>query len=76
MRSKSKIYTVKTRRGIVFHLEASNDHEARMRANSPQLGEHLAEMMRQAVAGVTSIEPLRGGPAQIKYPYFPGDFFE
>jgi hypothetical protein len=57
---RNRLYTVRTAAGIIFHIEASDQHTAWQRAQSSALADHLARMMREAVKGVVSVEPLRG----------------
>lgn len=57
---KSFIYTVLTKSGIKFHIEASNIHEAEQRARHPAIERELALMISTAISDVNSVEPHRG----------------
>ena len=57
---RNRLYTVRTSAGIVFQIEAPDQATAWQRAHSSALAERLASMMREAVKGVVSVEPLRG----------------
>ena len=56
----SFIYTVRTRSGITFHVEASNYREAHRRAEDPLIGRTIANMLREALRQIESVEPHRG----------------
>lgn len=76
MRNKLSIYTVITRAGISFHIEAANISEARLRAESPLVGKRLAQLMQQAVSDIASVEPHRGPERFLKYPIFSDEVFK
>jgi hypothetical protein len=69
------IYKVKTRDGISFNVEASNYQEAQQRASSPIITQHITQMIVQAMAIVSSIEPHRGPTHLLKHPLFDDEFF-
>lgn len=54
------IYTVRTRSGLTFHVEASNSQEAQQRAEDPVIGKIIANMLREALGQIDSVEPHRG----------------
>lgn len=68
-------YTVKTRDGITYHVEASSYQEAHQRASSPAIGRHIALMIQEAVRHVTTVEPFCGPKHLIKTPVFDNEFF-
>ena len=57
---KTFIYTVRTKSGIKFHIEAGNIHEAEQRARHPAIVRELTLMMSTAVSEVALVEPHRG----------------
>ncbi len=69
-------YTVRTNAGIKFHIQASTEQEARLRAQSPAIGHYLAKLMTQAVADISSIEPHRGPDHRLTYPVFGDEVFK
>jgi len=69
------IYKIQTRDGISFNVEASNYQEALQRASSPIITRHIAQMIAQAMASISSIEPHRGPKHLLKSPLFDDEFF-
>lgn len=69
------IYTIRTRDGITFHIQASSYQEAQQRALSPVIGNYLSQMMREAVSHVSSVELHRGSNHLLKYPLIEESFF-
>lgn len=59
---KTLIYTVLTKSGIKFHIEASNIHEAKQRARHPAIERELANMISTAISEIDSVEPQCGPP--------------
>jgi hypothetical protein len=57
---KTFIYTVRTKSGIKFHIEASDAMEAEQRARHPAIVRELALMLSGALADVDSVEWHRG----------------
>ena len=71
------IFTVRTPAGISFNLEAKSATEALVRANSPEIGEEIARMIRSAISNVTSVEIFRGSQQFAnKKLLFPDTFFK
>ncbi|MEW5893697.1 MAG: hypothetical protein AB1697_11190, partial [Pseudomonadota bacterium] len=68
------IYTVRTRAGLIFHLEAASLSEAESRARSPVIGQVISRMIVEAVSQIEAIEPHRG-PAHNKL-VFEDQFFQ
>lgn len=68
-------YTVRTRDGITFHLEAANFKEAQQRASSPQISRHIALMIQEALSHVVSVEPHRGPKHTMRAVMFDNEFF-
>ncbi len=60
MPSRTFLYTVRTRSGITFHIEAGSSREAESRARDPAIARELSRLLREAVTQVDSVEPLRG----------------
>lgn len=58
------IYTVRTRSGLTFHVEASNSQEAQLRAEDPVIGKTVANMLREALSQIESVEP-HSGPERL-----------
>jgi len=54
---KTFIYTVRTKSGIKFYVEASNTREAEQRARHPSIVQELTLMMSTAISEVESVEP-------------------
>ena len=73
---RHRYYTIRTREGITFHLEASNEQEAWRRAKSPIIGNTLANMMREAVSNISSVELQHGPQHLMKYPVFDEEIFK
>ena len=73
---RNSFYTVRTRAGITFTIEASSDQQAWQRANSPELGNNIANLMREAVSHVTSVEFHRGPTHLLKTPVFGKEIFK
>jgi hypothetical protein len=72
----NRFYTVRTHAGITFSVEANSDKEAWQRASSPELGNLLANMMKEAISHVVTVEPHRGPPQTRKLPTFSKDVFK
>ncbi len=58
------IYTVTTRSGITYRLEASSWDQAWTRARDPIIAAEIARMMGEALRDIASVEPFRG-PSHI-----------
>ena len=58
--SKTFIYTVRTKSGIKFHIEASNATEAKQRSRHPAIVRELALMFSGILSDVDSVEWHRG----------------
>ena len=56
------LYTVRTRQGLTYQIEALSPDEARRRASDPAIARHIAALMREALAQVAEVEPTRGPP--------------
>ncbi len=61
---KTFIYTVLTKSGIKFHIEAGNIHQAEQRARHPAIVRELTLMISAAISEVDAVEPNRG-PAHL-----------
>lgn len=70
------IYTVHTRSGVTFHIQASNHSEAKLRAESPAIGKYLAQLMQEAVRDIATIKPHHGPERLLKYPVFRNEVFK
>ncbi len=57
---KTFLFTVLTKSGIKFYIEASNRHEAEQRARHPAIARELSLMINQAIAEVDSVDVHRG----------------
>jgi hypothetical protein len=68
-------YTVRTRDGITYHIEASSTEEAFQRASSPAISKHIARMIQEAISHISSIEPHHGPKHLIKNIVFENEFF-
>jgi hypothetical protein len=71
-----KIYTVCTRDGITFYIEASSNPEAQHRANSSIIRKYFARMMLEALSHVISVELFHGPVHLIKHPVLDEEFFK
>lgn len=60
MHSKTFLYTVHTRVGITFLVEASSQAQAEYRAKHPAISRTIATMLDDALSAVDSVQPLRG----------------
>ncbi|MFN3595588.1 MAG: hypothetical protein ACK4TK_13060 [Thiobacillaceae bacterium] len=60
MSARTFIYTVHTRSGIRFLIEADNLTQAEIRARDPVIARTLTAMLRQALSEIERIEPYRG----------------
>ncbi|MCX7672824.1 MAG: hypothetical protein N2Z63_04375 [Thiobacillaceae bacterium] len=58
--SKSYLYTVHTRSGLSFHIEAETSAKPRHVPPHPVLARTLASRLRQALAEIEGVEPYRG----------------
>ena len=58
------IYTVRTAKGLVFHVQARSRHEAAQRATSPAVTGTILGTLADELAKITSVE-LHLGPAHI-----------
>ncbi len=72
---RSNIYIVHTRSGITFSLPAISLHEAELRANSPVIGDYLANLMKKAVQDVVKVELHRGPKHIAPNPTFENELF-
>lgn len=75
MKPKTRLYTVRTRGGITFALEASTYDEALRRSTSPRIGLHLAHMMQEAVSQIASVNIYQGPCFRASAPVFEDSFF-
>lgn len=57
---KPLIYTVHTRGGIRFHIEAMSNTEAEQRARHPAIERELARLLSHALADIDCITAHRG----------------
>ena len=57
---KTFIYTVRTKSGIKFYIEANNTREAEQRARHSAIAQELTLMINTAISEVESVEPHRG----------------
>lgn len=62
---KTYLFTVLTKSGIKFYIEASSRHEAEQRARHPAISRELSLMIIQAVSEVDSVEAHRGPPHRL-----------
>jgi hypothetical protein len=76
MSSKLLYYTIQTKAGIKFHLQAVNELEARTRAQSPKIAEYLSYMMVRAVKDISTIEAHKGPVRLLQYPVFEDAIFK
>jgi len=76
MRHQLFFYTIKTKAGIKFHIQASSELEAITRAQSPKIAEYLSRMMVLAVRDISTIEPHRGPVRLLQYPIFDDAIFK
>ncbi len=60
MSARTFLYTVHTRSGIRFLIEADNLTQAETRARDPVILRTLSAMLRQALSEIDHIEPYRG----------------
>lgn len=60
MSSRTFLYTVRTRSGITFLIEAGSSREAESRARDPAIARELSRLMREAITQVECVEPHRG----------------
>lgn len=60
MSARTFLYTVHTRSGIRFLIEADNLAQAETRARDPVIFRTLSAMLRQALSEIDHIEPYRG----------------
>ncbi len=60
MSSRTFLYTVRTRSGITFLIEAGSSREAESRARDPAIARELSRLLREAVTQVECVEPHRG----------------
>lgn len=60
MSARTFLYTVHTRSGIRFLIEADNIAQAETRARDLVIIQTLTAMLRQALAEIERIEPYRG----------------
>ncbi len=73
---RKSYFTVRTRAGIKFHVQAATEQEAKLRAQSPAINLYLARLMQEAVANIASVEPHRGPDHLLKYPTFNEEVFK
>ena len=59
---RTALYTVRTKQGLTYQIEALSPDEARRRATDPAIGRHIAILMKEALAQVAEVEPTRGPP--------------
>ena len=60
--SKILIYTVLTKIGIKFYIEARNRHEAEQRARHPAIAREMTLMINRAISEVESVD-VHCGPS-------------
>lgn len=60
MSARTFLYTVHTRTGIRFLIEADNLAQAEVRARDPVIIQTLTAMLRRALSAIDRIEPYRG----------------
>ena len=60
--NRTFMYSVRTRSGITFHIEASNQNQAEQRARDPAIARTLSRMILEAVSSIESVTPHRGPP--------------
>ena len=58
------IYTVRTVKGLVFHVQARSRHEAAQRATSPAVTRTILSALADELAQITTVE-LHRGPAHV-----------
>ena len=54
--SKTFLFTVRTKNGIKFHIEACSPLEAEQRARHPAIAREIATMLSTALADIESVE--------------------
>lgn len=60
MSSRPFLYTVRTRSGITFLIEAGSSREADSRARDPVIAREISRLIRESLEQVESVEPHRG----------------
>lgn len=60
MSSRTFLYTVRTRSGITFLIEAGSSREAESRAHDPIITREISRLIRESLSQVESVEPHRG----------------
>jgi hypothetical protein len=58
--NKNYLFTVLSKSGIKFYVEASNTSEAEQRARHPAIQRELISMINAAISEIESVEPYRG----------------
>jgi hypothetical protein len=57
---KTFLYTVHTRCGITFQVEAANLEQAQTRARAPVIARTVSGLIRAALTDIERVEPHRG----------------
>lgn len=74
-RQHTSLFAIRTASGIVFVVEASSTHQARLRAQDPRIWGAVSRMLQQALSQVVAVEPIRGPRHTLKKLIFNEDFF-
>ncbi|WP_152555824.1 hypothetical protein [Ferriphaselus sp. R-1] len=72
---RNKVFVVHTRSGISFSVTASSLQEAERKAASKDIGNYLADLMRQAVKDIASVAPHKGPDFRAPSPIFGDEVF-
>ena len=70
-----QIFRVKAANGITVLIEARNQHQAELRAQSPLIVREFSRLVQQSLSQIIDVEPLRGPQHLVKQLVLDDEFF-